>query len=222
LESCKNLERIFSTLVFESGVECHHRFQIVKSREVAHAEIEEFFGRCAKASGLCKKGNGIVRGNGFEFHMEAAATQRINQVARLATGKDKSCQVRIGFHWATESLLADEWESVGIIDEDKANCIRASVNPLTEIGNLVADGVNAAILFTAQPEDTVDLKGCFRFQKINKIFEEGGLAGGTLAGEKEMGEVVEALADLLKERCLAEEAWGEGGARWRRQQTLLH
>lgn len=153
--------------------------------------------------------------------MHTAASEWINQVACLAAGKDKPRQVCIGFHRATESLLADEGKSVCVVNQDEANGIRASVDPLTEIGDLVADCVNAAILLAAQPEDPVDVKGCLCFQQVDNIMEESGLAGGALACEKEMWKGMKAFTNLLEEGCLAEETRGEGGT-WRWQQNLLH
>jgi len=95
--------------------------------------------------------------------METAASERINQVARLAAGEDKPCQVRIGFHWTSESLLADEGQGVRVINDDKPNRVGTRMDPLTKVCNLVANRMNSAILFTAEPQNTVNLKRCLRF-----------------------------------------------------------
>ena len=133
-------------------------------------------------------------------------------MAGLAASEDKACQVCIGFHWAAKSLLADQGQSVSVINQDEANRIRTCVDPLTEVGHLVADRVNAAILLAAQPEDAVNLKRRLRFEEINKVMEQGGLARRALACEKEMWKDVKALANLLEEGGLAEET-GLGEAR---------
>ena len=145
--------------------------------------------------------------------MHTAAPEWINQVACLAAGEDKPCQVRIGFHRATESLLADEGECVSVVNQDEANGIRASMDPLTKVGDLVTDRVNTTIFLAAQPEDTVDLEWCLCFQQVNNVMEESGLPGGALACEKEMWKGMKAFTNLLEEGCLAKETRLKGS--WR-------
>ena len=130
----------------------------------------------------------------------------------LAASEDKAGEMRIGFHWAAKSLLADQGQSVSVINQDEANRIWTCVDPLTEVSHLVADRVNAAILLACEPEDTINLERRLRFEKIDKILEQGGLAGGTLTCEKEVWKDVEALTNLLEERGLTEET-GFGEAR---------
>lgn len=118
-------------------MECH---------KIGNTKVKQFFRNGVR---LCKKGDCIMRGERFKFNVKAAALERFNEMARLATGKDEAGQVSVGFHGAPERLLADQGESVSVIHENEAKSIRAGVDPLTESGNLVSNRVNTPILFAA-------------------------------------------------------------------------
>jgi hypothetical protein len=67
-----------------------------------------------------------------------------------SASKKKACKMSESFHRAPESLLTDEREGVGIIDNNKSQRVRLCMTSLTVIIDLVADGVNPPILFGAE------------------------------------------------------------------------
>jgi len=81
-----------------------------------------------------------------------------------------------GFHWPAESLLADKWECVGIINDDKTECIWFRMNALTEVVYLVTNRVNTTVFFGAEPENRFNGEGRLLFQNFDDIFQEGRLS----------------------------------------------
>lgn len=74
------------------------------------------------------------------------------------------------FHRPAESLLADEGESVCVVNHDPAEGIWFGMRPLTEVVDLVADGVNTAVFLACEPEDGFQMEGGFFAEEGNKVF----------------------------------------------------
>jgi hypothetical protein len=73
-------------------------------------------------------------------------------------------------HWPAEGLLADEGESVCVVNHDPAEGIWFGMRPLTEVVDLVADGVNPAVLLAGKPENRFQVEGGFFAEEGNKVF----------------------------------------------------
>lgn len=91
-------------------------------------------------------------------------------MGRVAAGEDESGEMGKGFHRSAESLLANEGESVGVVNNDPAECVLARVGAFTEVVNLIADGVDTAVFLTGEPKDGFNLEGGFFAQERNEIF----------------------------------------------------
>ena len=89
---------------------------------------------------------------------------------RVATGEDETGKMGKGFHGSAESLLADQGESVGVVNDDPAESILARVGALTEVVDLVADCVDTTIFLAGEPEDGLNLEGGFFAQKGYEVF----------------------------------------------------
>ncbi len=74
------------------------------------------------------------------------------------------------FHGSAEGLLADEGERVCVVNDYPAEGIGLRVRPLTEVVDLVADGVNTAVLLAGKPEDRFQVEGGFFAEEGDKVF----------------------------------------------------
>ncbi len=73
-------------------------------------------------------------------------------------------------HGSAEGLLADEGERVCVVNDYPAEGIWLCMRPLTEVVDLVADGVNTAVLLACEPEDGFQVKGGFFAEEGDKVF----------------------------------------------------
>jgi len=73
-------------------------------------------------------------------------------------------------HRSAEGLLADEGEGVCVVNDDPAEGIRLCMRPLTEVVDLVADGVNTAVFLACEPEYGFQVEGGFFAEEGDKVF----------------------------------------------------
>lgn len=73
-------------------------------------------------------------------------------------------------HRSAEGLLADEGERICVVNHYPAEGIGLRVGPLTEVVDLVADGVNPAVLLACEPEDGFQVEGGFFAEEGDKVF----------------------------------------------------
>lgn len=86
-------------------------------------------------------------------------------------------------------MLTDERESVGIVNHDETESIRFRMDALTEIVHLVANRMDTAVLFRAEPENGFNGEGGFLFEDFNNVFQEGCLSRAWRTCNENMGEV---------------------------------
>ena len=73
-------------------------------------------------------------------------------------------------HRSAEGLLAYEWEGVCVVNDYPAEGIGLRVRSLTEVVDLVADGVNTTVLLAGKPEDRFQVEGGFFAEESDKVF----------------------------------------------------
>ena len=124
-------------------------------------------------------------------------------MAGVSAGKEKASEMIEGFHGSSQSLLADERKGVGVVNDNKTESIGLRMNALTEIVHLVANRMNTAVLFGAEPEDRFNRKGRLFFQDFYDIFKEGCLSRAWRSRNKDMGEVCHHFAYRCENAILA-------------------
>ena len=127
-------------------------------------------------------------------------------MAGVSGGEEEPSEMVEGLHGSPQGLLADERESVGVVNDDETESIRLGVDALTEVIHLVANRMDATVLFRAEPENRFNGEGGFFFQDVDNIFKEGCLSRAWRSCDKDMGEVGHHFSDGGEDSILTIEA----------------
>ena len=164
------------TFVKENLVKIQNHFDFMMICKIANGQVKQFrdvvFFRNADA--LDEKGENIKRGDGFDFNGQAAALEWLNEVIGVATCKEEACEMRIGFHRASERLLAYQGKCVGVVDDNPAKTVGFRVGGFAEIIDFVTNCVDTSVFFAAQPENRLNLKGGFVTNELQNFLKKNG------------------------------------------------
>ena len=75
-----------------------------------------------------------------------------------------------GFHRPSQSLLANEGEGVGVVDDDPSEAVWLGMGPFAKVVDLVTDCMDATVFLACQPEHGFQMEGGFFTNHVYEIF----------------------------------------------------